>query len=69
MMPGGWIAFNLFFAFFLISVNRLVRPVARIIAATLLGIGQTNHPLLNIENDKEGLVTVNIDQSRNKSVL
>lgn len=68
MLPGGWIAFTLFFCSFLISVNRLVRPVARIIAATLLGMGQSNHPLLNIENDKEGLVTVKIDQSRHKSI-
>ena len=67
MMPGGWFAFNLFFVFFMLSVMRLIRPVARIIAAALLGIGQSNHPLLNIENDKEGAVTVNIDQSRNNS--
>jgi hypothetical protein len=67
VMPGGEIFFTFFFAIFSFSAMPLIRPVARIIAATLLSMGQSGHPTLNIENDKEGLVTVNIDQSRNKS--
>lgn len=35
----------------------LFRPVARV-ATTLLSMGQIGHPILNIENEKEGFVTV-----------
>ena len=67
IVPGGEIVFFLFFAIFSFSAMPLCRPVARIIATALLSTGQSGHPILNIENEKEGLVTVNIDQSRNKS--
>jgi len=67
IMPGGEIVFFLSFAIFSFAAMPLIRPVARIMASTLLSMGQSAHPVLNIENDKDGLVTVNIDQSRNKS--